>query len=81
MPAKLFFPDSSFVSVKTRHLSSSVRGGITSPPKLLHSPSEIHGPVFSITALTPFPTVQLNISLSNNYSFLKDLSVKHAKCL
>lgn len=67
MHVKNFFQDSSLMSVKMRHLSLSVRGNITTPPKLLHSPSEIHALIFSFTALILLPTVQLNFSFSNNY--------------
>ena len=66
MYVKTFFPDSSLVSVKMRHISLSVKGSITTPPRLLHNLSKIHGLIFSVTALAPFPTVHLNFSLSNN---------------
>lgn len=39
---KNFFPNTSLVSVKMRHLSLSVRRGISTLPKILHSPSEAH---------------------------------------
>lgn len=39
---KTFFPDTCLVSVKMRLLSLSVRHDISTPPKLLHNPSEIH---------------------------------------